>query len=61
MRGKAPLYPFLCRIPPDALITLDEHDRLVWLRPEELASLDWAEADVGVVNSYLRKTIGLER
>ncbi|HEY3489464.1 MAG TPA: (deoxy)nucleoside triphosphate pyrophosphohydrolase [Candidatus Deferrimicrobiaceae bacterium] len=49
------LYPFLCRMAPDASITLHEHDRAVWLDPEELPSLDWAEADVGVVDAYLQR------
>jgi 8-oxo-dGTP diphosphatase len=48
------LYPFLCRIAPDATVTLHEHDRAVWLEPGELPSLDWAEADVGVVEAYLQ-------
>jgi 8-oxo-dGTP diphosphatase len=52
------LYPFLCRMAPDASITLHEHDRAAWLDPEALPSLDWAEADVGVVDAYLQ---GLQR
>lgn len=49
------LYPFLCRIPPDSPIILHEHDRAAWLDPKELPSLDWAEADVAVVDAYLQK------
>jgi 8-oxo-dGTP diphosphatase len=48
------LYPFLCRIPPGACVALHEHDRAVWLDPDELPSLDWAEADVAVVNAYIQ-------
>jgi 8-oxo-dGTP diphosphatase len=55
------LYPFLCRIAPDASITLHEHDRAVWLDPEDLPSLDWAEADVAVVDAYLQLLRGSGR
>ncbi|HEY5996359.1 MAG TPA: (deoxy)nucleoside triphosphate pyrophosphohydrolase [Candidatus Deferrimicrobiaceae bacterium] len=55
------LYPFLCRIAPGVSITLHEHDRAVWLDPEELPSLDWAEADVAVVDAYLQRLRGIGR
>lgn len=50
------LYPFLCRIGPLAKITLHEHDRAVWVLPEDLADIDWAGADVGVMKNYLAHT-----
>jgi 8-oxo-dGTP diphosphatase len=46
------LYPFVCFIEPGE-ITLHEHAAFVWRQPHELDSLDWAEADVPVVRSYL--------
>jgi 8-oxo-dGTP diphosphatase len=46
------LVPFVCQ-----LLTFDihltEHAQMCWLVPEELALLDWAEADLGVIASYL--------
>ncbi len=46
------LYPFVCSIR-SGEITLHEHAACIWLTPEELASLDWAAADVPVVENYL--------
>jgi 8-oxo-dGTP diphosphatase len=46
------LYPFVCSIR-SGDITLHEHAASTWLPPEELASLDWAEADLPVLKSYL--------
>jgi 8-oxo-dGTP diphosphatase len=46
------LLPFLCSITAgDPSPT--EHEAIVWRTPGELASLDWAEADLPVVASYL--------
>ena len=47
------LYPFLCRVGPSAEITLNEHDRAAWVLPDDLADIDWAGADVGVMKNYL--------
>lgn len=47
------LYPFICAIQ-KGRITLHEHASVTWLRPEDLYSLDWAEADLPVVGSYLK-------
>lgn len=47
------LYPFVCSIESDT-ITLHEHAAVVWLPPEELHTLDWAEADWPVLESYAR-------
>ena len=46
------LYPFVCSIEKGQLI-LHEHADLVWLRPTELHTLDWAEADIPVLTAYL--------
>jgi 8-oxo-dGTP diphosphatase len=46
------LYPFVCNISSGEII-LHEHAALEWLRPKELATLDWAEADLSVIDSYL--------
>lgn len=46
------LYPFVCKIDAGDVI-LREHARVVWLDPRDLPSLDWAEADVRVVQTYL--------
>ena len=42
------LIPFVCHIVAGQ-ITLHEHQEYRWLKPEELLSLDWAEADLPVV------------
>jgi hypothetical protein len=39
-------------------ITLTEHEQILWLDPEELPSLDWTEADLNVIQNYLRLPIG---
>ena len=46
------LFPFVCSIR-SGDITLHEHAACTWLPPEKLASLDWAEADLPVLKSYL--------
>lgn len=46
------LYPFLCSIESGEIL-LHEHAAITWLPPEELATLDWAEADWPVIESYL--------
>ncbi|MFO0792780.1 MAG: (deoxy)nucleoside triphosphate pyrophosphohydrolase [Candidatus Brocadiaceae bacterium] len=45
------LHPFICRIVYGE-ITLHEHVALAWLTPQELHTLDWAEADVPVIQLY---------
>jgi 8-oxo-dGTP diphosphatase len=49
------LYPFVCNISSGEMI-LHEHAALKWLRPKELATLDWAEADLPVIEKY-RETL----
>ena len=51
------LYPFVCSIESDT-ITLHEHAAIVWLPPEELHTLDWAEADWPVLEAYSRLVHG---
>lgn len=46
------LYPFICSIVSGEIV-LHEHAEISWLRPEELHILDWAEADLPVIGSYL--------
>lgn len=46
------LYPFVCAIDSGELI-MHEHGAIAWLTPEDLPSLDWAEADLPVIQAYL--------
>lgn len=46
------LYPFVCTVESGEL-TLYEHAAFVWLPPAELYTLDWAEADLPVIQTYL--------
>ena len=46
------LYPFLCTITSGA-ITLHEHASMRWMQADELITIDWAEADVPVLEYYL--------
>jgi 8-oxo-dGTP diphosphatase len=48
------LYPFVCTIE-SGEITLHEHEAVVWLPPEKLNTLDWAEADWPVIEEYQRQ------
>lgn len=45
------LYPFICMITAGE-ITLNEHAAIAWLSPEELHTLDWAEADCPIIEQY---------
>ena len=45
------LFPFVCSIR-SGTITLHEHFAVTWLPPCDLSSLDWAEADRPVLESY---------
>lgn len=49
------LYPFFATIL-SGRITLHEHAAILWLPPEELQTLDWAEADWPVLKEYARLT-----
>ncbi len=46
------LYPFVCTIE-EGEIFLHEHAALLWLPPNQLHTLDWAEADIPVLGAYL--------
>jgi 8-oxo-dGTP diphosphatase len=47
------LYPFVCTIAKGEIV-LHEHAAVGWLKPEELPDLDWAAADVPVLDNYLQ-------
>jgi 8-oxo-dGTP diphosphatase len=51
------LVPFHCRLLSHAF-TLKEHHEIRWLRPAELPGLDWAPADVAVVEHYVKSRGG---
>jgi 8-oxo-dGTP diphosphatase len=45
------LYPFVCTISSGQII-LHEHAALRWLKPEELHTLDWVDADPPIIDAY---------
>jgi len=51
MTFKVTLYPFLCKIV-SGEITLHEHCAMVWMPKDALHNLDWAEADLPVIEEY---------
>ena len=51
------LHPFVCHIN-GGVLRLTEHRAVCWLSPEKLPTLDWAEADVPVLQDYLRHLEG---
>ena len=46
------LYPFICFIESGEIV-LHEHAAVNWRPPEKLHELDWAEADLPVLSTYL--------
>jgi 8-oxo-dGTP diphosphatase len=55
-RGAIRLLPYRCRITggePQAL----EHERLFWFAPEEFSTLDWAQADVPILDELRRAAV----
>ncbi len=46
------LYPYLCTIEAGEIV-LHEHAAIAWLPPDELKTLDWAEADLPVIEEFL--------
>lgn len=46
------LIPFICKLI-DGVIMLKEHASFKWLDTNQLLNLDWAEADVPIINNYL--------
>lgn len=47
------LTPFVCSVATGEL-QIREHNAIKWCSKDELQQLDWAEADIGVLNSYLQ-------
>lgn len=45
------LYPFTCRLA-GGIITPHEHHALQWIEPQRMEELDWAAADLPVINAY---------
>jgi len=54
------LYPYICSIESGEIV-LHEHAAIVWLPPEKLPTLDWAEADLPVIKAYLAACRGESR
>ena len=48
------LYPYVCTITAGEIV-IHEHEAIVWLPLDELHSLDWAEADLPVIEAYLEQ------
>ncbi|KAA5545791.1 (deoxy)nucleoside triphosphate pyrophosphohydrolase [Adhaeribacter rhizoryzae] len=46
------LYPFICTIQSGAIF-LKEHKQVIWLKLNELEILNWAEADIPILNHYI--------
>jgi 8-oxo-dGTP diphosphatase len=45
------LYPYVCSIV-SGEITLHEHSAMVWLPPERMLELEWADADLPIILEY---------
>jgi 8-oxo-dGTP diphosphatase len=45
------LHPFVCSMAYGD-IRLHEHSTMLWMEPNEMPSLDWAEADMPVIEEY---------
>ena len=50
------LHPFICVIK-SGTIVLREHAAFAWLTTSELPALDWADADLPVLNAYLKMPV----
>lgn len=50
------LHPFVCSINSGEVV-LHEHAAIDWLPPEKLHTLDWAEADIPVIELYLAERV----
>lgn len=46
------LYPFVCRISGGS-INLHEHRDMIWIEPQRMAELDFAEADLPVIGNFM--------
>jgi 8-oxo-dGTP diphosphatase len=53
------LYPFICNLHSEDIV-LTEHKAIAWVKPAELPALDWAEADVPVLENYLGSLGGVD-
>lgn len=47
------LYPYICSIE-TGVLKRNEHAAVLWLPPDRLHTLDWAEADLPVLAAYCR-------
>jgi 8-oxo-dGTP diphosphatase len=47
------LYPFVCNVASGEIV-LHEHAASTWLRPEELGTLVWVDADPPIIDAYRR-------
>lgn len=47
------LIPFICKQISGSII-LKEHAAFKWLNTNELLDLDWAEADIPIINNYIK-------
>ncbi|WP_025764076.1 (deoxy)nucleoside triphosphate pyrophosphohydrolase [Dyadobacter tibetensis] len=45
------LVPFVCRLKTFEM-TLSEHEKILWLHPDNLGELDWTEGDWDIIQSY---------
>jgi len=41
-------------------LTLSEHHAICWKTPDQLLTLDWADADVSVVKTYIDQAIRMQ-
>ncbi|MEZ4903111.1 MAG: (deoxy)nucleoside triphosphate pyrophosphohydrolase [Spirosomataceae bacterium] len=46
------LVPYICHLVSSPIV-LTEHLQYKWIRLEDIFTLDWAEADLGVIETYL--------
>jgi 8-oxo-dGTP diphosphatase len=53
------LYPFVCTIASGEPAMI-EHAAFLWLPPDELLSLDWAEADIPLIKHFLQLRRGTD-
>ena len=51
------LFPFVCRLAENAVPVPREHADLRWVKAEALRELDWAAADVPVLEGYLKSIL----
>ncbi len=51
------LHPFVCEIT-GGVMALHDQQAVLWLPPSELFTLDWAEADLPVIEAYRQSLVG---